>query len=113
MFNGSHFGDAVKDARDAVYKEHPDNNTWGAYQCYGDPYFKLKDISTNYGKWSPHYIVPEEVEIHLDNLLNDIEMGVKEYYMYLDELEIIRAAAERDFPKGTAEIFEKQAPNLF
>ena len=109
MFNGSHFGDAVKDARDAVYKEHPQNNTWGAYQCYGDPYFKLKDISTGHGKWSPHYIVPEEVEIHLDNLLNDIEMGVKEYYEYLEELEIIRKATERDFPKSTAEIIEKQA----
>lgn len=109
MFNGSHFGDAVKDARDAVYKEHPENNTWGAYQCYGDPYFKLKDISSGSGKWDPHYIVPEEVEIHLDNLLNDIEMGVKEYYGYLDELEIIRKAAKRDFPEGTAEIVEKQA----
>lgn len=109
MFNGSHFGDAVKDARDAVYKEHPQNNTWGAYQCYGDPYFKLKDISSGYGKWSPHYIVPEEVEIHLDNLLNDIEMGVKEYYEYLEELNIIREAAKRDFPKSTAEIIEKQA----
>ena len=109
MFNGSHFGDAVKDARDQVFKDFPDNNTWGAYQCYGDPYYKLKDISTGGGTWSPHYIVPEEVEIHLDNLLNDIEMGVKEYYEYLDELEIIRKAALRDFPKCTAEIIEKQA----
>ncbi|MBL4663601.1 MAG: CHAT domain-containing protein, partial [Flavobacteriaceae bacterium] len=109
MFNGSHFGDAVKDARDAVYKEYPENNTWGAYQCYGDPYFKLKDTSTRHGSWSPHYIVPEEVEIHLDNLLNDIEMGVKQYYEYLEELKIIQKAAKRDFPKSTAEIIEKQA----
>jgi CHAT domain-containing protein len=35
------FGDAVRQARDDVYRAHRGTNTWGAYQCYGDPAFKL------------------------------------------------------------------------
>jgi hypothetical protein len=34
--------DAVKQARRVCYDRHPTTNTWGAYQCYGDPYFALK-----------------------------------------------------------------------
>jgi CHAT domain-containing protein len=35
------FGEAIRDARDAVYRAYPRTNTWGAYQCYGDPAFRL------------------------------------------------------------------------
>ncbi|HKR85392.1 MAG TPA: CHAT domain-containing protein, partial [Terriglobales bacterium] len=39
LLNGGKFGEAVKRAREAAYS--PTSNTWGAYQCYGNPDFAL------------------------------------------------------------------------
>ncbi len=41
MLQGRPFGEAVQIARQATYKGHPGVNTWGAYQCYGDPDYCL------------------------------------------------------------------------
>ncbi|MFN3986995.1 MAG: CHAT domain-containing protein [Rhodocyclaceae bacterium] len=38
---GEPFGEAVRAAREVVYWGFPDRNTWGAYQCYGDPDYRL------------------------------------------------------------------------
>ncbi|MFO7634716.1 MAG: CHAT domain-containing protein, partial [Caldilinea sp.] len=37
------FGEAVLRARRAIRNDYPDNNTWGAFQCYGLPTFSLVD----------------------------------------------------------------------
>jgi len=37
MLDGDRFIDAVCYARTATYRHNPDQNTWAAYQCYGDP----------------------------------------------------------------------------
>ena len=42
MFRGEAFGDACRQAREAVWRRHRGSNTWGAYQCYGDPGFRLR-----------------------------------------------------------------------
>lgn len=108
MFAGYNFGDAVKNARNYIYEKHPGNNTWGAYQCYGDPFFKLKGISSGKGSWSPHYIVPQEAEIDLDNLLNQIQMESGEDKDHLADLKTIMAAVERDVAR-TPQIIERVA----
>lgn len=41
MLEGCRFGDAVRRARYATYMQHKGSNTWGAYQCYGNPDFQL------------------------------------------------------------------------
>jgi hypothetical protein len=41
LLKGETFGTAVKVARTAAYDTHPGSNTWGAYQCYGDPEYRL------------------------------------------------------------------------
>ena len=41
MLRGELYGDAVLQARSDTYRTHGDTNTWGAYQCYGDPSFSL------------------------------------------------------------------------
>lgn len=42
LLMGDAFGDAVKAARVETYRLHSDRtNTWGAYQCYGDPSYRL------------------------------------------------------------------------
>ncbi|OBX26568.1 lecithin:cholesterol acyltransferase [Gelidibacter algens] len=108
MFSGDNFGDAVKNARNYIYEKHPGNNTWGAYQCYGDPYFKLKGISGGKGSWSPSYIVPQEAEIDLDNLLNQLQMATSADKDHLAELNTIMKAVERDVFK-TPQIIERVA----
>lgn len=108
MFSGDNFGDAVKNARNYIYEKHPGNNTWGAYQCYGDPYFKLKGISGGKGSWSPSYIVPQEAEIDLDNLLNQLQMATSADKDHLTELHTIMKAVERDVFK-TPQIIERVA----
>jgi pentatricopeptide repeat protein len=44
MLAGQEFGQAVLRARQAIFSEHGAVNTWGAYQCYGDPGFALKPM---------------------------------------------------------------------
>ena len=38
---GEPFGEAIFQARNATLAAHHDCNTWGAYQAYGDPSFRL------------------------------------------------------------------------
>lgn len=42
MLAGAEFGQAVIDARLATFVQFPNSNTWAAYQCYGDPSFRLQ-----------------------------------------------------------------------
>ncbi len=108
MFSGYNFGDAVKNARNYIYEKHPGNNTWGAYQCYGDPFFKLKGISAGKGSWSPSYIVPQEAEIDLDNLLNQLQMATSAGKDHLADLNTIMTAVDRDVLR-TPQIIERVA----
>jgi pimeloyl-ACP methyl ester carboxylesterase/tetratricopeptide (TPR) repeat protein len=41
MLDGKLYGDAVLQARRDTYMNHGETNTWGAYQCYGDPSFSF------------------------------------------------------------------------
>ena len=43
MLAGQTFGTAVHTARQKTYEQHGMTNTWGAYQCYGNPDFKLEE----------------------------------------------------------------------
>jgi pimeloyl-ACP methyl ester carboxylesterase/tetratricopeptide (TPR) repeat protein len=42
MLQGVRYGDAVTQARKEAYNSHPGINTWGAYQCYGDPDYRIR-----------------------------------------------------------------------
>jgi tetratricopeptide (TPR) repeat protein len=47
MLQGEVLGQAVRRARNAAYDEDQgETNTWGAYQCYGDPGFRLNPGQT-------------------------------------------------------------------
>lgn len=89
MFAGDNFGDAITKARSQIYRNYPETNTWGAYQCYGDPYYKFRQSNAQYKEWRPSYTVPEEAEIHLDNLLTSIETGKRSKEYNVKELETI------------------------
>ncbi|MEO6219393.1 MAG: CHAT domain-containing protein, partial [Ginsengibacter sp.] len=75
MFEGSNFGDAIQKARKAIYDNyHTVNNTWGAYQCYGDPFYKF-DNRMKQKKAPPSFIIAQEAEIALYNLHNEMDLG--------------------------------------
>ena len=46
MLDGEPIGRALKKARDDTYARFPESNTWGAYQAYGDPDYRLDPTST-------------------------------------------------------------------
>ena len=69
LFNGKAFGDAVKIARQSTFQAYPHSNTWAAYQCYGDPSYRLTDTNDrpkktdrpfNYA--SPQHLMAEGIE---------------------------------------------------
>ncbi len=73
LLSGVQFGRAVQNARTTVFNEHQGNNTWGAYQCYGDPFYVLKKIRKDNAPSKPILADAEEAVTELDNLLNGID----------------------------------------
>lgn len=96
MFAGSNFGDAVKDARSQVYeKYHNNNNTWGAYQCYGDPFYKLVNRSSGSTASALQYVMPEEVMIDLGNLQNGVDTKNYTCTVIIDKIKNIKEAVSQ------------------
>jgi triacylglycerol esterase/lipase EstA (alpha/beta hydrolase family) len=66
MLNGALFGDAVIKARKETYQRHAATNTWGAYQCYGDPSFSLVTATTARQRTTP--AAQAELQVWLDGV---------------------------------------------
>ncbi|HHQ13619.1 MAG TPA: CHAT domain-containing protein, partial [Chromatiales bacterium] len=68
--DNARFGSAVLDARRAVFRDQPDSNTWGAYQCYGDPNFRLRASTTggSGNRMAPEFTIPREMTLYLNDL---------------------------------------------
>ncbi|MBK9783305.1 MAG: CHAT domain-containing protein [Betaproteobacteria bacterium] len=78
MLSGEAFGEAVRVAREDVWTRCPDVNTWGAYQCYGDPDFRFhRDGSAAQRVW-PDFSTPHELVAELENLAADFRAGGSE-----------------------------------
>jgi CHAT domain-containing protein len=109
MLIGSTFGEAVKKARKKVYQEHGNrSNTWGAYQCYGDPFFKLDNGKTSYVEEHYDFVMAEEAEIRLNNLQNKLETGRSDSEKALKSLSKIIDAVNRSGISNAA-ILEREA----
>ena len=65
---GARFADAVLLARQATLDAHPDCNTWGAYQAYGDPAFQLR-LNAGAPPDDAPLLAPEELLDWLEQLL--------------------------------------------
>lgn len=88
---GDPFGDAVLRARKKTYESHGAVNTWGAYQCYGDPDWRLRsEQGTPIGPHEEnHFVASAEVVLALDNLTNEAKNASPE------QLEVLRAAVTK------------------
>ena len=108
MFEGYNFGDAVKDARCALFENNQDNNTWGAYQCYGDPFYKFDHLKSRKSTKKKNYLIAQEAEVDLVNLLYDVEIGKIETKDYLEKLNEISEAVDKSNIRNSI-ITEKEA----
>jgi tetratricopeptide (TPR) repeat protein len=75
MLQGEFFGEAVRAAREEAWQRHPGVNTWGAYQCYGDPNYRLRKDSPARSVSKRPYHAPSELVADLDNLASDFKAG--------------------------------------
>lgn len=66
MLNGRLYGDAVLEARRETFQKHGDTNSWGAYQCYGDPSFSLSVGATAWPR--VRFVSERELCLWLDEL---------------------------------------------
>ncbi|MFK7857362.1 MAG: CHAT domain-containing protein [Granulosicoccus sp.] len=74
LLAGNSFGDSVAVARAATYtlEQRRDGNTWGAYQCYGDPDFALRATSGyNTASKSSVPLSPSELKQNLELMARD------------------------------------------
>jgi CHAT domain-containing protein len=112
IFTGYTFGDSVKDARKVVFEKFGNTNTWGAYQCYGDPFFRFEHLHREIKKKKVEYLISQEAEVDLENLQNELQIGKKTTDEYLNDLEVIIAAVEKAKVR-TNTITEKEAMIYF
>lgn len=72
MLDGDNFGDAVRIARAQCRSRYPHSNTWGAYQCYGDPNYQLSSIATQHSArpaQTEGFISRREAVVELKNMV--------------------------------------------
>ncbi len=108
MLDGEQFGKAVQRARIKIYNKYRHTNTWGAYQCYGDAFYRLATQSKESQEYEYSFLIPQEAEIALFNLHGEIEMSSVETESFRKRLEAIsKAVDEADI--RNANITEKEA----
>ena len=107
MFAGDNFGDAVKKARSCCYEDHPGQNTWGAYQCYGDPFYKFDIRQISNSDISP-YVIAEEAVIDLNNLYSEMSMGNISDEIIMDKVGNIASLVDKAGIRNAA-ITEREA----
>lgn len=90
MIEGTDFATAIKNARNKVYSDSPHGNTWGAYQCYGDPFYKLNFYGGSKPQNLTAFALKEEALNALDNLNSKIEIDFYSKTDLLDELKNIQ-----------------------
>ena len=74
LLDGYTFGDAVRAAREAIWTQYPNVNTWGAYQCYGDPSYRLHGDGRKTTPVQRSFHSPVELVAELQNLVESIRM---------------------------------------
>jgi len=116
---GDDFGTAVQKARRYCYTENKETNTWGAYQCYGNPHYRLNTGAGTYDNNAIPDVHKKEVIINLENIarrsdaynsknakrqtniINKIIDGLKESWK--NDQEILDAAGWAYFEMGEYE----------
>jgi len=110
ILGGYNFGDAVKEARAKTFAKYPHTNTWGAYQCYGDPFYKLTEVKKS-RSYTYSYLIAEEAENDLSNLINRTDAKGSQVKYLLKDIAAISEAVDTAGIRN-AVITEKEAMAL-
>jgi len=108
MLKGESFGIAVRKAREKCYQDFPQHNTWGAYQCYGDPFYQLKTASTKSRSTKP-YILEKEALIDLEILANKADSALSRTENIETQLKRVSNRISESKFKNSAILIEKEA----
>ncbi|MGQ0697025.1 MAG: DUF7379 domain-containing protein [Panacagrimonas sp.] len=76
--NDYSFGEAVQAAREETWMRFPSVNTWGAYQCYGDPSFRLRGQGLSPPRPPRSLRAPVELVAELENYAESIKVESRE-----------------------------------
>lgn len=98
MLGGEPFGKAVELARRRTYDEHRAVNTWGAYQCYGDPWFRLREPRGRQTAVTLDAVDPMEAELRLENLTSQSRVGTDPQRLRGELAELLKIL-ERQHPE--------------
>ena len=104
MLGGTTFGKAVKRARALTYGKYPNVNTWGAYQCYGDPDCRLYlEGDRAAKKYEPRFSTVSEAIAELENINQDAATASAEQQeMLVQNLQAVREKALAKWPESGA-----------
>ncbi|HWS13913.1 MAG TPA: CHAT domain-containing protein, partial [Rhodocyclaceae bacterium] len=75
LLSGEPFGEAVRAAREETWLRFPAVNTWGAYQCYGDPDYRVRRDGAARSNQAGALHAPSELVAALDNLASALRTG--------------------------------------
>jgi hypothetical protein len=98
MLDGSSFGEATLQARRAAYGTKPDNNTWGAFQCYGDPDYRLRVVAATPGAADEgdRFVGVSEAIVAAEQIRDDVNVGLeRDLKVQRDRLARIESEAKR------------------
>jgi tetratricopeptide (TPR) repeat protein len=97
MMGGRTFGEATLLARQAAYRANPNSSTFGAYQCYGDPDFRLRaDKRRRAGDGAQGFLAVSEAIEAVMQVRDDLNIGLERKLDTLREgLEALEAAAQK------------------
>ncbi|MDH3524024.1 MAG: CHAT domain-containing protein [Acidobacteriota bacterium] len=115
MLAGEEFGKAVLVARQTTHEDHGDSNTWGAYQCYGDPHYRLVGRRPGGDDEDFRFVAPSELVAELHNSVSSARAGSPGWLPYIGWLDEHprfpprwreMAAVETAFGRAYAELAE-------
>jgi hypothetical protein len=77
MLGGATFGEAVSSARWRTWNDHQSVNTWGAYQCYGDPDYRLAPDAVVHRDDRPRRAPAstEQARVEIENLSQSVDVS--------------------------------------
>ncbi len=95
LLNGVPFGEATKSARKLIFEQYKGRtNTWGAYQCYGDPFYKLDGMASG-SRSTQKFYLQEEVELELFNMIYSLESKSLKIEDAIKKLQILEDAIKQ------------------
>jgi hypothetical protein len=100
LLKGKTFGDAVHEARIETYKLYKDRtNTWAAYQCYGDPAYRLVALKGGASRAADQFVDIDEALFEIRKLSGSAKTTSAEGIATLRELLLaLQKRIEKDSP---------------